>query len=130
MTGPAPAARRRYAVASEPETTGMQIIRYARPLPQRQCGGRPPRTAAQRAFSWTVPVTQRHAVDRHHLEADLRSSIPQQMADAVRVLQQRGSQKPGHGRNDLLRQPRKLTLRTSPADRFSGSPTPGRLEDR
>src|SRR6266849_9782738 len=31
------------------------------------------RTAGRRAFSRTVPVTQRHTGDRHHLKADLRS---------------------------------------------------------
>jgi hypothetical protein len=31
--------------------------------------------AGRRAFSRTAPVTQRHIVDRHHLEADLRFSV-------------------------------------------------------
>lgn len=30
------------------------------------------RTAGLRAFCRTMPVTQRHTVDRHHLKADLR----------------------------------------------------------
>lgn len=34
----------------------------------------PIRTAGRRAFSQTAPVAQRHAVDRHHLKANLRSS--------------------------------------------------------
>ncbi|HTV80792.1 MAG TPA: hypothetical protein VMF03_21255 [Steroidobacteraceae bacterium] len=37
----------------------------------------PTRTAHRRAFSRIAPVTQRHTGDRHHLEADLRSSSGQ-----------------------------------------------------
>src|SRR5262245_58749002 len=32
----------------------------------------PIRTAGRRAFSWTVPVTQRHTADQHHLKANFR----------------------------------------------------------
>jgi hypothetical protein len=44
-----------------------------------------------RAFSRTVPVTQRHAVDRHHLKADLRFSaawtgLPEAHRSLVEVL--------------------------------------------
>ena len=51
--------------------------------------------------------------------------IPQQMADAVRVLQQRASEKPGRGRSDLLGQPCELTLRTRPDVQIPAAGTPG-----
>jgi len=51
--------------------------------------------------------------------------IPQQMADAVRVLQQRASDEPGRGRSDLLGQPRKLTLRTRPDVQVPAAGPPG-----
>jgi len=40
----------------------MQIIRYARPLPQRQCGGRPPRIRRVRVLVATA-TRQRTVID-------------------------------------------------------------------
>jgi hypothetical protein len=51
--------------------------------------------------------------------------IPQQMADAVRVLQQRARHEPGCDRSDLPGQPRQLTLRTRPDARIPASGPPG-----
>jgi hypothetical protein len=50
-----------------------------------------PHTAGLCVFSRTVPVTQRHAVDRRHLEADLRfsaawTSLPEAHGSLVEVL--------------------------------------------
>ena len=47
--------------------------RSGRPISANRQTPQPPRTGLC-AFSRTVSVTQRHAVDRHHLEADLRFS--------------------------------------------------------
>jgi len=51
--------------------------------------------------------------------------IPQQMADAIWVLQQWASEEPSRGRSDLLGQPRKLTLRTRPDVQIPAAGTPG-----
>ena len=45
--------------------------RYSRPC---HTSRKPRRTAARRALSRAVAVTRRHAVDRHHFEANLRPS--------------------------------------------------------
>ena len=54
--------------------------------------------------------------------------IPQQMADAVRVLQQWARAEPGRDRSDLLGHPRELTLRTRPDVQIpAGIVDPGRF---
>ncbi len=58
----------------------------------------------RRAFSRTVPVTQRHTVDRHHLEADLRSSTGWLAAGGSRIAGQ------GSSRGSIQRQRRHIKL--------------------
>jgi hypothetical protein len=53
--------------------------------------------------------------------------IPQQMADAIWVLQQRASEEPSRGRSDLPGLPRKLTLRTRPDVKITAAGTPGHV---
>jgi len=80
-----------------------------RDLAERHATATPYRTAGPRGFSRTVPVTQRHAVDRHHLEADLRFSaawtgLPEAHRSLVEVLVEAASSSAcGHIRLELAR---------------------------
>lgn len=79
------------------------------------CPRLPTISAGPRGFSWTVPVTQRHVVDRHHLEANLRFSaawtgLPEAHRSLVEVLvEAAASSACGHIMLELARDMRHLS---------------------